>query len=390
MRLSQVTVKHFRGWQGPVSWSPGRTAVLVGPNSGGKTSLLAAADLVLDPHRNAYRNRLAEHDFFGLDTSQPVEVTVILTDLSAEDLDYFEPYVEGRRQDGTFGGWDSPPDEFDRGDLVLRLGFRGTFGEPAQSFYMRPECGEATVHQGDKVRIGWHYVRADLDPLPELAFYSNSVFSKLFERVDLAVELDAIRQAIDNAKGPLLAEPTVADTRRQLENAAQRLRLVDGRNALDFAVAGLTDRRVLQSLQLVLRGRRSSEHLPLASHGRGLLRVLLLTAIVQQARIADSNLILTVEEPEQNLEPINQRLVTRLMLSQDTGALIAAGPVSVSEHLVAEHAGERYTASSTPTATSPSMGTRSRWRRSTRLSRSSPRRRPAAARPTRRPPSSGQ
>ena len=320
MHLADVTVEHFRGWEGPVTWRPGETAVLVGPNSGGKTSLLQAVDIVLDPHRDAYRNRLVEHDYFNLDTSQPVQITVVLAGLSPDDLDQFDAYVEGRRKDGSFGGWDSPQDEFDQGDLVLRLGFRGAFGEPARAFFMRPECGEASVRQADKVRIGWHYVPADLDPLHELAFYSNSVFSKLFERVDLSTELDAIRQAIDKAKGPLLAEPSVAQTRQRLEEAASRLRLVDGQNALDFAVAGLSDRRVLQSLRPVLRGRRSAEHLPLLSHGRGLLRVLLLTAILQHARLAEENLILAVEEPEQNLEPINQRLVTRSLLSTHAGA----------------------------------------------------------------------
>ena len=182
-----------------------------------------------------------------------------------------------------------PQDEFDQGDLVLRLGFRGTFGEPSRAFFARPECGEAPVHQADKVRIGWRYVPADLDPLHELAFYSNSVFSKLFERVDLSSELDAIRNAITNAKGPLLAEPTIADTRRRLEEAAQRLRPSWTARMLSTspwpasAIAAC-----LQSLQLVLRGRRSSEHLPLLSHGRGLLRVLLLTAILQHASLGDA------------------------------------------------------------------------------------------------------
>jgi putative ATP-dependent endonuclease of OLD family len=349
MRLAEVTIKQFRGWKGPVTWCPAATAVLVGPNSGGKTSLLQAVDIVLDPHRDAYRNRLVEHDYYDLDTSMPVEITVVLTGLSADDLDHFEAYVEGRRSDGTFGGWDSPQDEFDQGELVLRLGFRAEFGAPARAFFMRPECSEAPVHQADKIRIGWRYVAADMDPLHELAFYSNSVFSKLFERVDLSAQLDAIRTAIDNAKGPLLAEKSVAETRQQLEDAARRLRLVEGEDALDFAVAGLSDRRVLQSLQLVLRGQRSSRHLPLASHGRGLLRVLLLTAILQHARMGDENLILGVEEPEQNLEPINQRLVTRSLLSTHAGAaqlLLSthspdvAGSVPLEAlHLVREFAG---------------------------------------------------
>jgi putative ATP-dependent endonuclease of the OLD family len=320
VRIVEVTVAHFRGWEASVTWRPAETAVLVGPNSGGKTSLLSAVNVVLDPYRDAYRSRLAEPDYFNLDTTSPVEITVTLTDLSADDLDHFESHVEGRRDDGTFGGWDSPQDEFDQGDLVLRLGFRAVFGEPARAFFRRPESAEAPVHQTDKVRIGWHYIAADLDPLHELAFYNNSVFSKLFERVDLSSELDNIRHAIDDAKGPLLAEPTVADTRRRLQEAAARLRLVDGHDALDFAVAGLSDRRVLQSLQPVLRGRRATEHLPLSSHGRGLLRVLLLTAILQQARLDEENLILAVEEPEQNLEPINQRLVIRSLLALDADA----------------------------------------------------------------------
>ena len=81
MRLCEVTVEHFRGRQESVTWRPDETAVLVGPNSGGKTSLLRAADIVLDPYRDAYRNRLVEHDYFDLDTTKPVQIVVILSGL---------------------------------------------------------------------------------------------------------------------------------------------------------------------------------------------------------------------------------------------------------------------------------------------------------------------
>jgi putative ATP-dependent endonuclease of OLD family len=321
MRIAELSVSHYRGWRMSVSWRPGSQALLVGPNNAGKTTLLAAADLVLNPYRDAYRDRLGVWDYPDCDTSTPVEVTVILEELSPEDRDHFEPYLEGRREDGTFGGWDSPEEEFDEAQLVLRLHFRGIYGEPSRAFFARPEAGEAPVRQADKIKIGWQYIPAGLDPLHELAFYSNSVLARLFERGDLSEPLEAIRQAIDDAKGPLLSHPTVAGTRTQLQESAQRLGLAPAGDPLDLAVAGLSDRRVLQSLQLVLLSGRSTTHLPLSAHGRGVLRVLLIAALLQGARASEGNLILALEEPEQNLEPVGQRLVTRsLLLAENAGA----------------------------------------------------------------------
>ena len=321
MRISELTVGHYRGWRAPVSWHPDTYALVVGPNNVGKTTLLTAADLVLNPYRDRYRDRLEVWDYPDCDTSQPVEVTVILGGLSDEDCDHFEPYLEGRREDGTFGGWDSPEEEFDQAELVLRMEFRGVYDEPARAFYARPEADQAPVRQADKIRIGWQYIPAGLDPGHELAFYSSSVLARLFERDDISEPLDAIRNAIDEAKAPLLEHPGVAATRQRLQSSAQRMGLAPEGDPLDLAVAGLSDRRVLQSLQLVLQSGRSRTHLPLTAHGRGVLRVLLIAALLQSARADGGNLILALEEPEQNLEPVGQRLVTRsLLLAEDAGA----------------------------------------------------------------------
>jgi len=318
MRISEVTACHYRGWKELVKWRPGPRALLVGPNNGGKTSLFRAVDLVLNPFRDAYRDRLSDWEYSDCDTTKPVEVTVVMNDLDAADRDHFEAYLEGRRADGSFGGWDSPEDEFDNNELVLRLSFKADFGEPARTFFARPEAHGAPVRQADKIRIGWQLVPANLDPQHELAFYRNSVLARLFERDDLSGPLDQIRAAIDDAKGPLLAHPSVASTRSALQGSAQRLRLAPEGDPLDFAVAGLSDRRVLQSLQLVLQGTASDAHLPLEAHGRGVLRILLLAAILETSRSQKGNLILAVEEPEQNLEPISQRLVTRSLLFADS------------------------------------------------------------------------
>lgn len=329
MQICQVTVSRYRGWDGPAIWSPGARALLVGPNNGGKSTMLRAIDLVLDPHRNAYRDTLSRHDFHGLDTSQPVEIEVVLHGLSADDCDVFEPYLEGQRADGTFGGFDSPQEEFDESQLVLRLALAADLDTPARAIFARPDAGAARVTQEHKLRIGWHFVPAGLDPGRELAFYQGSVFAKLFERVDLSVELDDLRAGIEQARTGLMANTHVDATRRELESAALRLSLTSGTDPLDFHVLSMSDRRVLQSLEPVLRGRRTDDHLPLRSHGAGALRILLLAAVLQQSRLHENNLILALEEPEQNLEPINQRLVARSMLFAETSS---AAQTLVSTH----------------------------------------------------------
>jgi recombinational DNA repair ATPase RecF len=108
MRIAELIVGHYRGWREPVFWRPDSHALLIGANNAGKTTLLAAADLLLNPYRDRYRERVEIWDYSDCDTSQPVDITMILEDPSDEDRDYFEAYLEGRRDDGTFGGWDSP------------------------------------------------------------------------------------------------------------------------------------------------------------------------------------------------------------------------------------------------------------------------------------------
>lgn len=78
MRICELTVKNYRGWREPVSWRPVGHALIVGPNNTGKTTLLTAADIVLNPYRDRYRVRLEVSDFPDCDTSEPVEITVIL------------------------------------------------------------------------------------------------------------------------------------------------------------------------------------------------------------------------------------------------------------------------------------------------------------------------
>jgi hypothetical protein len=66
-----------RGWKGPRTWSPGDRPF---PSSQrwGKSPLLRAVDIVLNPHRNPYRDLFGRHDFFDLKADEPIRFTVVL------------------------------------------------------------------------------------------------------------------------------------------------------------------------------------------------------------------------------------------------------------------------------------------------------------------------
>ena len=269
-----------------------------------------------------YRDRLGVWDYPDCDTSKPVEVTVILDDLSDEDRDHFEPYLEGRRDDGSFGGWDSPEEEFDQAKLVLRLQFRGDYGEPSRAFFARPEAGEASVRQADKIRIGWQYVPAGLDPdTSSRSTRTRCSHDCSSAQTSPAARSDPRRRSTARRDRSCHIQ-RVADARKQLQQSAQRSGTRAARRPArpSGCRAQRSSRAPEPSAGDAQAGaRRRTCRSP--SHGRGVLRVLLLAALLQGARADGGNLILAVEEPEQNLEPINQRLVTRsLLLAEDAGA----------------------------------------------------------------------
>jgi hypothetical protein len=99
----------------------------------------------------AHKERVA-HDDFNVDTSTPIHATVFLAGLSADDLDYFEVYVESRRRTGASAGGPRRTMNSIRATwLVLRPRFA-----PAAPHERSPaiEYGEALVHEADTVLIG--------------------------------------------------------------------------------------------------------------------------------------------------------------------------------------------------------------------------------------------
>lgn len=92
--IRQLEIEHFRGIAS-ATWapSPGVNA-LIGPGDSGKSTVLDAIDLALLARRNV---QITDADFYGLDVSGPIRVTVTLGALpdALKDLDTYGPYLRG-------------------------------------------------------------------------------------------------------------------------------------------------------------------------------------------------------------------------------------------------------------------------------------------------------
>lgn len=93
MKISSIRIEGFRGFKDEtITLNP--YSCFVGPNGSGKSTILAALNVFFqESQRHADAARLAEEDYFGKDTNNPVRITLTFVDLNEDaqhDLaDYF-------------------------------------------------------------------------------------------------------------------------------------------------------------------------------------------------------------------------------------------------------------------------------------------------------------
>lgn len=91
MQLIQARVKNFRSLR-DVTVAFGAHTALIGGNGAGKSSILKAIEKFYDTSKT-----LSVDDYFGRDTSNPVEIELTFSDLSAQETQTFESRVRDGR-----------------------------------------------------------------------------------------------------------------------------------------------------------------------------------------------------------------------------------------------------------------------------------------------------
>lgn len=311
-RIRRLEIRNFRSIQ-VLDWYPSAGInCLVGPGDGGKSTILDAIDLCLGARRSA---SFGDTDFFQLDVTQPIVISVTLGGLP-DELKNLETHAEFLRgyDAATVQVEDEPRAHI---ETVLTLRLRVTSDlEPSWTLF-----SERAEQQGLERTLAWKY-RTELAPArigsyanTNLSWTRGSVLNRLTdEQPNLGAELArAAREARANFGNQAGAQ--LAATLQRVTQTAANLGVPVGPAAqalLDAHSVSIGDGAIAL---------HDAAGVPLRSLGTGSSR-LLIAGLQRMAAVTAT--IALVDEVEYGLEP---HRLTRLLDS--LGAKDPAWPLQV-------------------------------------------------------------
>ena len=320
MRISHVQIQNFRNFQ-VLDVSVAAHAVIVGENKIGKSNLLYALRLVMDPALPDSARQLKEEDFWdGL--PRPLTKDDVIT----VSVDFAE-FEDDDRLLAVLGEFLISTEP-----MVSRLtyvfGPSGNEGDEA----IKESDYEFFVYGGDKPesRIGTEFRRRlPLDLLPalrdaegDLANWRRSPLRPLLDEVSSRIDRDAlenIAQNISEATEALTDTKAVSALADEITN--RMTAMVGSAHALEMSLGFSPTEadRLIRSLRLFIDdGKRGVGD---ASLGSANLLYLALKALELEQLVEKGkrdHTFLAIEEPEAHLHPHLQRLVYRDFLRRRT------------------------------------------------------------------------
>jgi len=290
-RIRLIEINHFRSIKS-LSWYPANGMnCLIGPGDSGKSTILDAIDLCLGARRNL---ALSDTDFYGLDVSQPITISLTLGDLPErlKNLEYYGEHLRGYCD--LLGTVEDEP----RQDLETVLTIRLTVSadlEPVWSLYSdRAALLDPPRALQWKDRITIAPVRLGNHPNSHLSWTRGSVLNRLSEeRTEVGLALvNAAREA--RVGFGAKAAPQLADTLRKVTETAQSLGIPVG-----ASVTALLDAHAVSFGDGAI-SLHSEAGVPLRNLGTGSTRLLI--AGLHRAMAEAANIVL-IDEVEHGLEP---------------------------------------------------------------------------------------
>lgn len=313
MQIRRLRISRFRAFD-EFELCPGPVTVLIGPSGVGKSTVLAAIDLLLHPGLGRPR-AVGELDFHGRDPSAGFEIEAVLGDLPSDIVADTIEHIEGWRAKERLL---IPEPDGPEIEPVVRVRAIADADYEITHSFAKDESGGARFGARLRRRLGWVYDGGNQEAARELAFYQGTVLDRLFSAVDLSDPVGRLRAAITTGADDVTHNEIIKPVLEALGADLARLGLEQGPAVPIFEGSAISQRELLQTLRLSLP---SSEqlHIPVDRHGRGTRRLLFVSALLRLSSARQSGTVAGFDEPEQALEPLRQSQLVELLRGVTTG-----------------------------------------------------------------------
>lgn len=319
MRLRRILIQNFRNLR-KVEIRPTGTVVLVGENNTGKSNLLHALRLLLDPQAARLHVELSKDDINDMaraagenwfsvtlevgDLQKHQEVAAIFRDRIDQDGDETYVTIEGRYE----------PDD----DDVLTW--------KAQVLAPKGRYNDPIPLSGRMMRsIPLYYLDAVRDAGRDTRATGRGILAQLLGSVDFTDVQEEVAKYIQEANATLGHSQEISMLAKGMTNHLVP-HIPGGQGEISIAVADDEPAHLARGFRLHLRREPGVRAYDISRHGTGLQNLVLVAMFRHQiASVENIQPILAIEEPEAHLHPHAQR---RLFKDLDR----IEGPVLLTTH----------------------------------------------------------
>lgn len=292
--------------------------VLVGPNTSGKSSVLAVASLTLGSGTDL--PSISVHDF--RDPSLALELEAILVGLDEVDRGAFPDEVVVTED--TVSLRIRVRAEVDPADPETTLTVSRSFPDSGHS--RRPSSVQLE-------RVGFSRVSASRSMGRELAS-AQGVARSLVRGLDISADVGALEEGIEQVRSVIATSKSIGDFRNDLANRlTESLPVTVGKDDVKLTLASDLADSPLAATTVTLRDAGGDR--PLTEHSDGIQALAVLALMGMGSKVSTG--IVAVDEPETHLHPTAQRALMERLLTGDAQQILATHSSAVAAAAKPDH-----------------------------------------------------